>query len=160
MIDYPASDATRDAVLEWVARELEEGDFRDIMGVMARRKRDREDAQLRSRARVEMRQEFADYLRAMVGRDDLSAVSVLRNIAELDPTADHVVELRHAWPLAWKGWLNIECILTTNCNQIPPAARYLITLTERGRAMLQAQTPATGESDSGSTQKQPEPDHD
>lgn len=136
MIDYPAPEATRDDVLEWVARELEEGSFLDLRGIMSKRKRDREDANLRCDARVEMRREFAAHLRAMTGRDDLSAISVLRRIYELSPDADHVAELQHAWPLAWKGWLTIECILTTNSNWIPPQTRYRIVLTESGRAVL------------------------
>lgn len=137
MIDYPDSDATRDAVLEWVARSLEEGSFRDLAGVWAKRKRDREDAALRCAARAEMRREFASHLRAMIGRDELSSIAVLRRMAALPAAGNHVMELRHAWPLAWKGWLDIECIISTSDNCIPPQTRYRIALTERGRAALE-----------------------
>jgi hypothetical protein len=141
VIDYPNSDATRDAVLEWVARFLEEGDFRDLAGVWAKRKRCREDAALRGAARAEMRREFAAHLWAMIGRDDLSSIAVLRRMAALPAAGNHVTELCHAWPLAWKGWLDIECIISTADNCVPPQTRYRIVLTDSGRAALEGAAP-------------------
>lgn len=132
-IDYPPADATRDAVLAWVARELEQGNFLDLRGIASRRKRDREDADLRMRARQEMRREFADYIRAMAGREDLEPAALLRQIAALSPTGNHAAHLIDAWPLAWSGWVVIECILKASSNWIPPEQHYRITLTTEGR---------------------------
>lgn len=48
-----------DATLEWAAQQIEESDLFDIGGIAARRKRDREDAALRSRTRIELKRELA-----------------------------------------------------------------------------------------------------
>ncbi|WP_211662716.1 hypothetical protein, partial [Klebsiella pneumoniae] len=66
----------------------------------------------------------------------LDAVAVLRNLAGLPTDGDHVADLTRAWPLAWKGWLTIECILTCSSNSIPPRTAYRIRITSKGRAVL------------------------
>lgn len=138
VIDYPAEDATRDAVLEWAARLVEAPSASDWSGIAARRKRDREDAALRRDAARDARAECATLLRAFIGRPELSVCAVLEQIAELKPDVNHAMTLVAAWPLAWKGLVEIECSTKCNSNQIPPPTRYRITLTDKGHAMLAA----------------------
>lgn len=139
VIDYPAEDATRDAVLEWAARRLEDGPWvSDMAGLGARRKRDREAAAKRRQIAEEVRAECVHLLRAFIDRPRLSAQSILTEIAALDPDRDHTLFLARAWPLAWKGLVEIECRVICNSNQIPPPTRYRIALTDKGRAMVSA----------------------
>lgn len=62
--------------MEYAARLIEEGTFADWKGALSRRKRDREDAELRRLARQEARKEAAAYVRAMANRPDLSAAAI------------------------------------------------------------------------------------
>jgi hypothetical protein len=137
VIDYPAEDAGRDVVLEWAARRIEAGSFSDLRGVAAKRKRDREAAQMRIETAKEVRAEAAALLRAFISRSDLDVRSILAEIAGLDPDKRHDRLLTGAWPLAWKGLVDIECRVLCNSNQMPPPVNYRITLTERGRAMIE-----------------------
>lgn len=126
-----------DATLEYAAQLVERGSFTDLAGIMAKRKRDREDAVLRMRSREEVRAEIAAHLRAMMSRPELSAVNVLRRISELgDREFDHAAMLHDAWPLAWKRWVKITALLNCASNQIPPETEYRISLTDRGREVL------------------------
>src|SRR5690348_4907830 len=144
----------RDEILEWAAQLIEEAPITDIAGIWARRKRAREDAELRAKTYAEARREMASRIRAFKNRPELDALSTLRDLADLPDAENHVIHLRDAWPLAWKGWLNIECIVTCNSNSIPPATRYLISLTERGRqALAQGIVTGTDETRSGSGER-------
>lgn len=136
---YPAPDAGRDAVLEWVAKWIEDRSLTDFRGVMARKKRDREDAELRCTTRAELRDEMARSVRAMIGREDLGPTAILERIRDTKDGIGHVVLLRDAWPLAWQGLVAIECRVMCNDNTIPPRAEYRVTLTEKGREMLERQ---------------------
>ncbi len=123
--------------MEYAARLIEEVGLGDLRGVFAKKKRVREDAELRWQARAELRAEMARLLRAMTNRDDLSAVATLQHIAGLDERS-HTLHLRDAWPLTWKGWLKIEALLVCNSNHIPPECSYRIRLTDQGQAVLAA----------------------
>jgi hypothetical protein len=125
-----------DETLEYAAMLIEEASFTDLRGIAAKRKRDREDAELRYKTIQETRQECASLIRAFKNRPELSPVSVLRDLSELSPDGDHAPHLRDAWPLAWKGWVNIECRVICNSNWVPPESHYRIILTERGKAKL------------------------
>lgn len=131
-----------DAVLEFAAQLVEEGSFADLAGIWSKRKRDREDAELRRKTKEETRAECARFIRAFKSRDDLDPVNVLREFAEGDGQENaHRLDLIRAWPLAWKGWLNIEAIMKCNSNCVPPETRYRVTLTDDGRAVLDAAQP-------------------
>ena len=121
--------------MEYAARLIEEGTFADWKGALSRRKRDREDAELRRLARQEARKEAAAYVRAMANRPDLSAAAVLDRIASA-PERQHVLLLRDAWPLAWKRLVRIEALLDCASNTIPPETTYRITITDKGRDLL------------------------
>lgn len=127
--------ADMDEVLEYAARLIEEQSFQDLAGILARRKRDREDAELRRKATAETRRACARHIRSFKNRPELDAKSVLRDLSELGPDDPHSMHLLDAWPLVWKGWLNINC--TIRCNSIIPSmTEYRIEITERGRAVL------------------------
>jgi hypothetical protein len=127
--------ALDDATLEWAAREIERGDLSDLRGVMAPKKRAREDAALRRLARKDLRKELAAFLRAFKSRDDLSPRSVLRRIAEADEKS-HIAMLTDAWPLAWDQLVNITAQLSLADNCVPPEIAYRIEITEKGHALL------------------------
>jgi hypothetical protein len=74
----------------------------------------------------------------MKARRDLDAVAVLRHLAELSLDHRHDGSLIDAWPLAWKGWVDIDCTIRCNSNWLPPQTTYRITLTDKGRAVLDA----------------------
>lgn len=128
-----------DDVLEYAARLIEESSLLDLRGVMAKRKRDREDADLRFRVIQETRAEMARHIRAMKSRPDLDARNVLARIAALPPNPrEHEMHLRDAWPLAWKGWCTIKHSVICNSNCIPPETEYQIAITDAGREILAA----------------------
>lgn len=128
-----------DATLEWAAQEIEQGSLLDLRGIMAPRKRDREDAELRMAARRDLRKELAEHLRAFKSRRDLDARETLKRVVERSNESDCGIALDDAWPLAWKGWINIHATILCNSNQIPPETQYSVTLTDRGREILEAQ---------------------
>lgn len=127
-----------DEALEYAAKLIEDTDLSDMAGVWAKKKRDREDAALRLKTSEEVRKRCAAHIRAMKKRPELSPVETLRGLAELpeDTYLGHVMHLRDAWPLAWKGWLDIQCIIKTNSNGVPPETAYRIVLTDKGRDVL------------------------
>jgi hypothetical protein len=129
-----------DEILEYAAKLIEDTDLSDLAGVWAKKKRNREDAELRLRTAEDVRKRCASHIRAMKKRPELGPVGTLRELAGLsnDSYMGHVMHLRDAWPLAWKGWVNIECILKTNSNGVPPETEYRIVLTDKGRDILAA----------------------
>lgn len=130
----------KDAVLEYAACLIEDIGLEAFAGCMARRKRDREDAALRAQAARETRRLCAEQIRAMKSRHDLDAKTVLRRLAGLSEDHCHAMYLIDAWPLAWKGWLDIKCIIRCNDNSILPYTEYRIELTEHGHRMLAEST--------------------
>ena len=127
-----------DATLEFAAQAVERDSLLDIAGIMARRKRQREDAALRTRVRRELRAEMAAHLRALMNRPELNAISVLGRLSRLPDDHRHDSHLMDAWPLAWRGWLTISATLRCDSNWIPPEIHYHISLTDRGREALAA----------------------
>lgn len=136
-----------DEILEYAAKLIEETDFSDLAGVLAKKKRDREDAELRLKTSGDVRRRCAAHIRAMKARPDMGPVGTLRRLADLpsDNYMGHVMHLRDAWPLAWKGWLDIQCIIKTNSNGVPPETEYRIVITDRGRDVLRENDSAVPE---------------
>lgn len=130
---------SNDEVLEYAAKLIEDTDISDWRGVWAKKKRDREDAALRFKTAGEVRAACAKHIRAMKGRPELGPIETLRGLSDLptDHYMGHVMHLRDAWPLAWKGWVDIECIIRTNSNGVPPDSSYRIVLTDKGREVLE-----------------------
>ena len=75
-----------DIVLEQVACQLEQPDLLDIMGIAAKRKRAREDADLRMRVRQEQRRELARWVRSFKSDKGNSQLRFLESVR--DGTAD------------------------------------------------------------------------
>lgn len=125
-----------DETLEYAARLIEEASFADLCGIAAKKKRDREDAALRFKTTHETRKRCADLIRAFKHRPDLHPLTILRQIASLSEADRHDAYLTDAWPLAWKGWLNIECTTVCNSNCLPQESHYRIVLTEEGHKQL------------------------
>lgn len=134
---------TRDEILELAAQIAEQSSLLDLRGIMSKRKRDREDASLRMAAREELRTEIADHIRYAKASRRHDPIAILADLAALPDDYRHDMHLTEAWPLAWKGWLDIEMTVRTNSNSVPPEAQYRIRLTEEGRAVLAAQAVPT-----------------
>lgn len=127
----------RDEVLESAALAIEEPGLADLIGVLARTKKGQREYELRSAAIVDCRRRCAEIIRAMKSGCGLDPLTHLRRIAELPAgSRQHDLHLIEAWPLAWKGWVTIECTIVCNSNSIPPETRYQITLTDAGRAAI------------------------
>lgn len=136
--DFVADDET----LEFAAQLIEDPSFTDYRGAFAKTKRGREAAAVAIKAREECRREMAEHVRAFKSRRDLDAAAILERIAEeVALGRNAVVSLVDAWPLAWKGWLNIEARIRVNSNHIPPETHYHIGLTDKGRSVLEARRP-------------------
>ena len=131
-------DNISDETLEFAAQIVEQDSLLDIQGIMARRKRQREDAALRADVRRQQRAEIAAHIRALMGRPELSANAVLARLATLPDDHLHDMYLMDAWPLAWRGWLKIVATISCTSNCVPPEIEYRIRLTERGREALAA----------------------
>lgn len=126
------------ATLEWAARKIEDPDFLDMGGTGAKKKRTREDAELRMATRIALKKELAALLRAFKNRDDLAPRAILREILEA-PAGRMALLVRDAWPLAWKGLVDIRVSMEITQRSIPQRADYIITLTDKGRALLSAE---------------------
>lgn len=126
---------TRDEILEEAARYIEEMSFLDLRGLASKRKRDREDAALRCETIKETRKQLAADIRGLKENKRGDAVEVLKMLSELGD-GWHAPYLRDAWPLAWKGWVDIQATVRLNSNSIPPETEYRITLTDKGREVL------------------------
>lgn len=132
--------------LEFAAQLVEQMSIREIAGMWSKRKRDREDAALRGKTIRETKAEMAQLIRAFKDRPDLSPITKLREMANLDGAGDfdHALHLRDAWPLAAKGWVRV--LVTVDCvgNSIPPQTRYRIEITDKGRNVLAADSAKEG----------------
>lgn len=137
-VDRRAGWTPDDETLEYAARLIEETDFSDLRGCMADTKAGQLEFELRYEAREETRRSAARLIRAMQSRADLDARAILKRIVDdiAESKPPQAMYLIDAWPLAWNGWLNIECHLKCNSNSVPPSPDFTISLTDKGRAVL------------------------
>ena len=77
-----------DAIIEKIACELEQPDLMDMVGIIAKRKRDREDADLRMRTRQEQRRELASWVRSFKSGEGNSPLRFLEEVR--DGTTDQL----------------------------------------------------------------------
>ena len=127
----------RDEILEAAALEIEEPEFMDLRGALSPTKKGQREYEIRSAAIDETRKSCARVIRAMKSGNGLDPMEQLRRIAAISPDSrQHELYLKSAWPLAFKGWLNIECRIRCNSNSVPPETEYRIELTDKGRAAL------------------------
>jgi hypothetical protein len=133
---------TRDDILEYVAQLIEESyGFVRQEDENAKRKRNREDAKLVNKTNRQARTDLADLVRRTKGERHFDAIEILKHIAEAiqhdrHPHYGDDSNLIRAWPLAWRGWLTISCVTKCNSNSVPPEAKYLIEITDKGRSAL------------------------
>jgi predicted P-loop ATPase len=130
----------RDDALEEAARFVEGLDFREMQGIWAKRKRDRENADLRGKTIRETRERIAEELRGLKTHRRHDAKAMLAGIAAQIERGQTPTQV-DAWPLAWKGWVNIYAITRCNTNVYPGETTYRIELTDKGRAVLAETTP-------------------
>lgn len=144
MVDLVKMEAViaADRLVEEIACHVESADFLDMMGTLARKKRAREDAELRKAARLELKKEIARFIRSYKSENGNSIASTLAQIKARELTAgdDHL--LVDAWPLAWLGLCDITMSMKLNQNVVPPQAAFKITLTEKGEERLRAEQAA------------------
>lgn len=137
---------TRDEILEEIALYIEGRQFRDFASTLSRRKRDREDADLRARVALDERTILAREVRGMKGDDRYDPVRILQRIASHDGEKyprGYQIFLTEAWPLVWKGLVNIYAEIKCNSNSLPPETCYRIEITEHGRDLLSSATTTT-----------------
>jgi hypothetical protein len=129
----------RDEILEEAAQQIGAGSLLDYRGVMGRRKRDREDAKLRSKTIEECRVSFAAEIRRMKGNVRGDPKTILEDIRDA-PEGQHTLLLTDAWPLAWLGLLDIYSTTKVTGNSVPPQTLYRIEITEKGHALLNGES--------------------
>lgn len=126
----------RDEILEAAALEIEGSSLLDMSGAWSKTKKGQREYEARMKAVYGERKRCADIIRAMKSGSGLDPIERLRQIAELPQDHRQDLYLTDAWPMAWKGWLDIECRIKLNSNSAPPQSEYRITLTDEGRAIL------------------------
>lgn len=129
-----------DDVLEEIAARLERPDLIDMRGILAKRKRDREDARLRMEARQEQRREIAKWIRSFKSEGGNSYVAALENIQDnkfaWGPDVAAALANRHAT-------LSVAVHLSTHLEN--SAVEYTVTLTDAGRALVASAAQFAGE---------------
>ena len=123
-----------DDILEQIASDMERKTFTDLRGIMGRRKRDREDADLRMQARQEQRRELADWVRSFkAGRGNSYPVKlerILDNPFARGADVAAALVMGHA-----ELTISFAFGLGTHTANVRPVFR--ITLTEDGLAVLE-----------------------
>lgn len=124
---------TADEAMEYAARLIEDVSLLDFRGIASKRKRDREDAELRLQTAREVRAACASHIRAFINRPDLEPRAILQRVRDGENAA---WLMQDVWPLAWRGLVRIEAHVVCNSNQVPPETYYTVALTERGERFL------------------------
>ena len=127
--------SNRDDILEAAAMAIEKEHFSDLSGVLSRTKKGQREYEIRSEAIKRTRKSCAEIIRAMKSGSGLDPVEQLRRIAAATGRQQELY-LTEAWPLAWKGWLDIDCVLACNSNGMRDRVTYIIRLTDEVRKML------------------------
>lgn len=131
------------AMLEAVSWLLE-GDLPSAVGILAKRKRQREDAALSMKVSREVRQRMADMILSRVNNKFGDPVIFLADVdaGRLDRMATSR-DIRRALYLADRGLLTVFVntqIAGPWSNTIPPTVRYHFELTDAGKALLPTPT--------------------
>lgn len=125
----------RDEVLEFAAHLVEQMSLAELRGIMAKKKRVREDAQLRSATIREHKSEMASLIRSQKGRPD-GDVRTLQEIAALTEEYTHTIVVRRAWALMERGLCRIAVTFDCADRVLSPTPAFRVTLTDEGRAAL------------------------
>lgn len=134
------SAGARDAILMEIAGWCDEMDVLELPGILSRRKRVREDAQLRVETSRRVRGRMADLIRARMQNKDGDPVDFIEDVkaGRFDKHyTGHTI--REAIALADKGLLRV-CAITQIAgpwnNVVGSNTEYRITLTDKGEAFL------------------------
>jgi hypothetical protein len=145
----------RDALVEEIAAAVERPSLLDLSGIGARRKRDRQDAELRNRAREEQRREMAGLIRAFKTGEGWCPFTALQRIAEdlarieawhANPPTDSIRRamgpaepmwcIQDLTALAARRWIDAAVAVPLYSRDFPPKHQFIVTLTDAGRAAL------------------------
>ena len=133
------TDEERDALLEEVAMVLEESHIADFFGILARKKRAQEDAELYRKTRIEQRASLAGIVRAMKtgqGRDNRTFLCRLAERLDEQPDQPLVERLCDLWPLAEAGWIDIDLVVRLTSNVLQPQSEPRVQITAKGREVI------------------------
>lgn len=134
--------AERDAILMEVAGWIEEGDLLSMAGILSKRKRDREDANLRIETSQAVRARMADMIRGRMANKVGDPLKFLRDVSDGRYENNYTgYTIREAIALADKGLLTVSVITKIAGpwnNVVGGATAYRIELTDEGRAALRA----------------------
>lgn len=126
-----------DLVIEKIAADLEEPNFLDVRGIAAKRKRDREDADLRMQTRQEQRRELAGWVRSFKTE---GGNRFMRFLEEVEEGGNHHFawgpEVATALACCFVT-MTVEFDLSTHLANCTP--RFRFALTDEGRARLHSQ---------------------
>lgn len=126
-----------DALLERIASELEQPNFGDMHGVLSKRKRDREDAELRGQARLEQRRELAGWVRSFKTGEGNDPLRFVRSVASGDAEQYEWGPEVAAALAARLVTMTVEMDLNTHLRNCP--ARFRFALTKDGDEFLAKQ---------------------
>ncbi len=129
------NDEEHNALVEIIAKGVEEGSILDLRGILSKRKRDREDADLRMKVREEQRQELGRFIRAFKRGEGRDPISELGKIAAAGGSRKYERFIDIDTLLA-PGWITIDIVTRVSDNSIPARSEFIATLTKRGRAVL------------------------
>lgn len=128
-----------DAALLAAAKLIEEGHFSDLRGVMARKKRDREDAQLRLKTMKEVREGLSTSVLSLMRDKQTTPKQMLTELVKFSKimTANCV---RKAMYLADAGYLTLYVKIQVAgdwSNVVGGTQVYTFDLSEKGKALLE-----------------------
>lgn len=122
---------TPDDIIEMIAADLESPNFGDMCGLLAKRKKDRENANLRFEVRNDQRKEIARLIRTYKSGSGNSYISRLERIEgdafAWGPDVSAALAAGHAV-------LKISVELTTHIENCGP--KFEVRLTDKGRQVL------------------------
>jgi hypothetical protein len=130
--EKPWTAQDRDALIEDLALSVEGGSPLDIQGVWAKRKRAREDADLRCRVRQEQRQEIGRYLRSFKTGEGNDPMAELDRLVE-DGGSQKVGSLLWVVNLVAHRLVDVTTTISLCDNSIPSRADFTITVNGLGR---------------------------
>jgi hypothetical protein len=122
----------RDELIELIARGVEERSLLDLRGVMAKRKRDREDAQLRLDARHEQRAELGRFIRAFKSGEGRDPTTQLRRIKD----GERIWMLRDVADLVDMGLISLSVTVDLTYGSISGQVEYAARLTKDGEEAI------------------------
>lgn len=130
----------RDALIEEIAAAVEAPCITDICGVGAKRKRAREDARLRMKAREELRTEMGAFIRSFKTGSGNDPLMELERIAENGGSVI-VWRLDDVLALYSCRYVTLDLTVPLSTNEVPFKAQFVATITETGRKALEKRAP-------------------